>query len=197
MAPASETLLRLELETHAYHREVDQAWLDLMTPFLSRVAYAEQLARTYCFEAPLEAALAYTPHVASLDRDAPALGTRSRARLLRHDLFALDYPLTRVAPRLIAPFPSVCEALGWLYVVERSAQLFDMIRRNVLARIPDAPAEYLTDGGAGARWEHLGRVLDRVAGTSGLRDQIVHAAHDGFRCLLDLDLGEQPLRRRA
>lgn len=188
MEPASQTLARLELETHAYHHDADQAWLQLMTPFLSRVTYAKQLARAYRFEAPLEAALAYTPHAASL------VGTRSRSHLLRHDLFELDYPLGGLVPRLIAPFPSVCQALGWLYVIERSPRLFEMVRRNVIARLPDAPTAYLSDVDAEFRWRALGRVLDGVARTPQIRDQVVHAAHDAFRCSLDWYLGEQALR---
>jgi heme oxygenase len=187
----SQTLLRLELETHAYHRDADQAWLDLLRPFLTRAQYAEQLARAYAFEAPLEAALAYTPHIASL------IGTRARSRLLAHDLFALDYPLAKLAPRLIAPFPSVSQALGWLYVIERAARLFDMVRHNVAAHLPDAPTEYVTDPVAAERWADLGRILDRVARSTRIADQMIHAAHDAFRCQLDWYVGEQPLRRGA
>ena len=187
----SQTLLRLELETHAYHRDADQAWLDLLQPFLTRAQYAEQLARAYAFEAPLEAALAYTPHIASL------IGTRTRSRLLAHDLFALDYPLARIAPRLIAPFPSVAQALGWLYVIERTARLFDMVRHSVATRLPDAPVEYLTDPDAADRWADLGQILDRVARSTRISDQMIHAAHDAFRCQLDWYVGEQALRRGA
>jgi heme oxygenase len=187
----SQPLLRLELETHAYHGDADHAWLDLLQPFLTRAHYAEQLARAYAFEAPLEAALAYTPHITSL------IGIRARSRLLAHDLFALDYPLAKLSPRLIAPFPSVAHALGWLYVLERSARLYEMVRHNVVARLPDAPIEYLDDTEAAERWADLGHVLDRVARSPHITDQIIHAAHDAFRCQLDWYVGEQPLRRGA
>ncbi|HEY5949379.1 MAG TPA: hypothetical protein VIV40_27985 [Kofleriaceae bacterium] len=188
---ASTTLLRLELETNAYHRDADQAWLQLLTPFLTRASYTEQLSRAYAFEAPLEAALAYTPHVTSL------IGTRARSRLLAHDLFALDYPPAKLAPRLIAPFPSVAQALGWLYVVERTARLHELVLRNVRARLPDAPTEYLADSGANTRWDSLGQILDRIARSPRVTDQIIHAAHDAFRCSLDWYVGEQSLRRGA
>jgi heme oxygenase len=187
----SQTLLRLELETHAYHGDADHAWLDLLQPFVTRAHYAEQLARAYAFEAPLEAALAYTPHIPSL------IGTRARSRLIAHDLFALDYPLAKLTPRLIAPFPSVCEALGWLYVLERSARLHDMVHHNIVAHLPDAPVEYLTDPDAPKRWTGLGIILDRVARSNRIKDRIIHAAHDAFRCQLDWYVGEEPLRRGA
>ena len=191
MERPSQTLVRLELETHAYHRDADQPWLDLLDPFLTRLAYAQQLGRMYCFEAPVESALAYTPHMASL------IGHRARSRLLAHDLFALDYSQARLAPRLIAPFPTVAHALGWLYVLERSARIFDLVVRNVVARLPGAPTEYIADPAAPARWTALGDVLDSVARTAAITNPIVLAAHDAFRSLLDWYLGEQPLRRGA
>jgi heme oxygenase len=187
-------LLRIELETAAYHRDADDAWLQLLTPFLTRAGYAAQLARAYAFEAPVESAVAYTPHVTSL------VGMRARSRRLAHDLFALDHPSGRLTPRLIAPFPSVAEALGWLYVVERTARLHEMVLRNVRARLPGAPTEYLQDNDAAARWDELGQVVDRVARTPRVADRILHAAHDGFRCLLDWYVAtadDQPLRRGA
>jgi heme oxygenase len=187
----SHTLVRLELETHAYHRDADHAWLRLLNPFITRADYAEQLARAYAFEAPLEAALAYTPHLTLL------IGTRGRSRMLAHDLAVLDYPAAKITPRLIAPFPSVSEALGWLYVVERSARLFEMVRANVTARIAGAPVEYLDDPEAAHRWDELGNILDRVARSPRITDQIIHAAHDAFRCALDWYVGEQALRRGA
>lgn len=187
----SQTLVRLELETQAYHRDADQPWLDLMTPFLARHQYADQLARAYCFEAPVESALAYTAHVTSL------IGTRARSRLIAHDLFALDYSQSRLAPRLVAPFATVADALGWLYVLERTARLYEMVQRNVVTRLPGAPTEYLSDPDATERWTELGEVMDRVARTPRITDQIIYAAHDAFRSSLDWYVGEQALRRGA
>lgn len=184
-------LLRLDGETQAYHRDADRPWLDLLVPELRPRAYAEQLARAYTFEAPLEAALAYTPHVSSL------VGTRARSRLLARDLFALDVPAGSLAPRLIAPFPSITEALGWLYVLERGARLLDRVKRNVAVRLPNAPLTYVEDAEAASRWHELGSVLDRVARSPRVADQVIHAAHDGFRCLLDWYVSDQPLRRGA
>jgi heme oxygenase len=188
---SSQTLLALELETHAYHRDADEAWLDLLQPLVTRGQYADQLARAYAFEAPLEAALAHTPHIPSL------IGPRARSRMLAQDLFELDYPLAKLTPRLIAPFPSVAEALGWLYALERRARLFGLVRHNIRARLPSPPTEYLADDRAPRRWEKLGHVLDSVARSTEVTDQIIHAAHDAFRCQLDWYVGEQPLRRGA
>ena len=82
-------------------------------------------------------------------------------------------------------------------MVERSARLYEMVRHNVATRLPEAPTEYLDDPRATKRWDGLGRVLDRVARSSRVVDQIIYAAHDAFRCQLDWYVGEQPLRRGA
>jgi heme oxygenase len=184
-------MLRLDVETHAYHREADRPWLHLMVSGVTRAQYADQLARAYSFEAPLEAALAYTPHALSL------VGTRGRSRLLARDLFALDVSIATINQRLIAPFPSVSEALGWVYAVERSTRLLGKVKRNISARLPNAPIAYVDDPEASARWRELAAVLERVARSPRVADQIIHAAHDAFRCLLDWYVSEQPLRRGA
>jgi heme oxygenase len=186
----SHTLLRLELETHAYHRDADRAWLRLLAHDVTRATYTDQLARAYRFEAPLEAALACTSHVPSL------FGTRCRSCRLADDLAALDIPVARLAPRVIAPFPSLSEALGWLYVVERSARLYDMVERNIRTRLPGAPTSYVDDLSALTRWNMLGETIDRIARTPRIRDQILHAAHDAFRTALDW-FKPEPVRRGA
>jgi heme oxygenase len=184
-------LLRLDVETHAHHRLADRPWLNLMVTGVTRAVYAEQLARAYAFEAPFEAALAHTPHAVAL------IGVRTRSRLLAQDLARLDYPLAKHGPRLIAPFATAPEALGWLYAVERSTRLLARVRANITSRVPDAPVSYVTDPGAEQRWRELEGVLERVARSPRVADQIMHAAHDAFRCLHDWYLREEPLRRGA
>jgi heme oxygenase len=184
-------LLRLDVETHAHHRLADRPWLNLMVTSVTRALYAEQLARAYAFEAPFEAALAHTPHAVAL------VGVRSRSRLLAKDLSLLDYPHSKHGPRLIAPFANAPEAMGWLYAVERSSRLMGRVKTNIAARLPDVPAAYVDDPAAEQRWRHLEGVLERVARSPRIADQIIHAAHDAFRCLHDWYLREEPLRRGA
>ena len=183
------TLLRLELETQAYHRDADHRWLALVAPDVTRAQYADQLAKAYSVEAPLEAALAYTPHVTTM------LGRRARSRLLAQDLFTLDFPMHKVRPHLIAPFANLADALGWLYAIERTARLHDMIRRNITVRVPDVAEAmtYITDPHAAQRWSDLGEVLERVGAT----DKIIYAAHDAFRCMLDWYIGDEEALRRG
>jgi heme oxygenase len=173
-------LARLEAETHAYHRDADAVWLALLAPRLTRGEYAAQLSRAYGFEQPLEAALRYTSHVASM------LAPRQRAPLLECDLATLAEPppLSRC---WIAPFTSVAQAFGWLYAVERSARVLSMVCGNVLATRPDLQLAtmYLDDSAAQARWRALGVALDRIARGPRIEDPLVAAAHTAFHTVLD------------
>lgn len=174
-------LARLELETHAYHREADQPWLALLSPGVTRARYIEQLQRAYGLEQPLEAALGYTPHLSSM------VAPRRRARLLARDLAVLDVSALAPIPRCwIAPFPSLAEAFGWLYVVERSARLHAMVCGNVIAHLPElgSACSYLNDGTAVSRWRELGSAVDRVARTPRIEDELLAAAHSAFRVLI-------------
>lgn len=165
-----------------YHAEADSPWRALLAPDLTRVRYADQLARAYGFEQPLEAALQHTPYVGSI------LAPRTRSGHIKRDLFALDYGALAAIPRcLIAPFPSLAEAFGWLYVIERSARMHAMIAGHVLARLPQLAhaVTYLADDDAQNRWRQLGTALDRIAWSSRIEDQVIAAAHTGMRTLCD------------
>ena len=184
----SPALLRLNLETRAFHASADEGWLSLLGADASRWDYVRQLIATYGFEAPVEAALAYTPGL----KQAIDLRGRSRAGLLAQDLLALGLSASELArlPQCfpIAPFSGVVEALGWLYVAERATLLHDSIRRAIAKRIPDVAhaCSYLSayEGVANARWLELGHVLDRAAPDARATNELVTAACAGFRCLL-------------
>src|SRR5574338_1033973 len=166
---ASPTLLRLNLETRGFHALADEGSLALLRDDATRLDYARWLAAVYGFEAPLEAALAYTPNLKLLID----LRSRSRAGLVVQDLLALGLRAGEITdlPQCLpmAPFRSPIEALGWLYVVERSTLLHDAIRRHITSRLPELAiaTSYLSSyaGNAGARWAELGHVLDRAAPT--------------------------------
>ncbi len=184
----SPALVRLNLETRAFHAAADEGWLSLLGADATRWDYVRQLLSTYGFEAPLEAALAYTPGLKRL----LDLRERTRAGLIAQDLLALGMTASELAqlPQCfpIAPFSGPIEALGWLYVTERATLLHDSIRRAIAARIPDTSraCAYLAayDGLTNARWQELGHVLDRAAPTSRALGDLVNAASAGFRCLL-------------
>ena len=159
-----------------------------MSPGRGVSDYRELLTLVYGFEAPLEAALAYTPHLGALID----LRGRYRSGLIVEDLLALGLKPSQLAhsPQcMIAPFRGPAEALGWMYVVHRSTQLHEALRRHVTSQHPElAPATaYLSafEHSVGTRTLELAHTLDDIARTPQLRQQIVAAAHDAFRRALD------------
>ena len=181
-------MLRLNLETRSFHDAADRGWLALTEPDATRSDYLRQLVTTYGFEAPLEAAFAYTPNL-KLFVD---LRKRSRAGLIAQDLMELGLraaELSTIPQCLVAPFSGPVEALGWMYVAERATLLHDRVRRNLVATLPDGASvcSYLAayDGVAGARWSELGHALDKAARNESLLADVIHAAWSGFRTLID------------
>lgn len=182
-------LVRLAAETRAFHPEADAPWLDLVASGRprGRFDYVEQLVSAYGFDAPLEAALAYTPHLPAFFD----VASRFRSGLIVQDLLALGLTPSAIAGLrqcMIAPFASVAEAFGWLYVHQRTTLLFESVRTALVDRVPDVAgatnALCIHAGKTTAMWEALGPPLDRVARTTAVEDRVVQAAHDAFRTLL-------------
>lgn len=188
MVEVSSALVRLNLETRGYHAAADAGWRALMTPDVTAPAYADQLVRVYGFEGPLEAALAYTPNLELVIN----VHERFRAGFIAQDLLGLGLrpaEVARLPQCVLAPFASPLEALGWLYIIERSTLLHDEVRRYLRARLPAAAdaCVYLSacDGIANARWYDLGRRIDRAARTPRMVDDVIAGAHTAFRCWID------------
>jgi len=177
---AARVLMRLNMETRVHHADVDATWHALLTFNVTRRQYAEQLIRVYGFEAPLEGALAYMP---GLD-----YRERTRSGLLVEDLLVLGYTPDQIAQLrqcpAIVPFREIAEALGWLYALERSALLHDMLRKHLVSRMPELgrACSYLaaSEGAANKRWRDFGHLLDRVASAS--EDGVVDAARAALCC---------------
>ena len=198
MPEPSAMLARLDAATRDHHAEVDAYWLDLMAQGVTEDQYSSQLVRLYGFEAPLESALAYTPGFSVADRR-----DLTRSGLIVQDLIALGMKAaaaSRLPQSNIAPFANAQEALGWWYVSERQSQLYNSIKRHVIARIPRLAnaCSFLGsyDGVAAARWQHLGSVLDAHAWKHG-DDAILTAASAAFAHTLQWFRGTQPLARGA
>ena len=176
--------MKLNMATRYSHAEVDEPWLDLLRPTVSRAHYLNHLVRTYGVLAPFEGACKYTP---GLNRILD-LVQQTRAGLIAQDLLALGLTPVQVATvpqcHAITTFRNVAEALGWLYVIERSTLLQDGIRRHLLQQLPEVePAcAYLSayEGRAGEHWMTFGRVLDRIGARVEVADEIVSAANVGF-----------------
>jgi heme oxygenase len=181
-------LARLNLETQAYHAAADEGWRSLLSTDISKFRYVQQLKLAYGFEGPLEAALAYTPSLDGIIN----VHERYRAGYIAQDLIALGMrpgEVARLPQQTIAPFANPLEALGWMYVADRGTPLFDEVRRYLAVRLPDAreACVYLSanDGHVSARWQALGQALDRAARSPRMADEIIAAAHAGFRAWLD------------
>jgi heme oxygenase len=187
MESAATTLLRLNLETQAHHAAADQLWAPLLDPKVTKWQYVARLALVYGFEAPLESALAYTPNL----RLAIDIRSRIRAGLVAQDLITLGLTASEVAdlPQCfpMAPFGSPLEALGWLYVSERTTLQHDVVCKNVVGRMPEMAkaTAYLSvyDGIVGLRWQELGSAFDRFVRTDRALDEVIVGAHSAFRCL--------------
>jgi len=185
MKPLSRTLIQLNLATRERHPTADGLWLELMVPGVRKSDYIRQLIMVYGFEAPLEAALRYTPGLNAL----VDLRAHSRAGLLVQDLMRLGIGPSRIAglAQRFTTFSSPAEALGWMYVVERATLLHGSVRRFLNARLMElsSASSYLSayDGVTGDRWSDLGGALDAVAATPAGKRQLLRAADLGYEAL--------------
>jgi heme oxygenase len=181
----AKMLTKLNLETREFHGRADYPWLPLLdeTKAIGHSDYAKYLIERYGFEAPLEAALAYTPHLG----DVIDVHPRFRAGLIAKDLIELGLSASAVASIqqcMIEPFASPEEAFGWLYVHERCTLMFEHVSSELCRRIPDLcdAMSYLhaNAGHIGAAWESFTQALDRVSATPEAQQQVVEAAREAF-----------------
>jgi len=185
MQRLSRTLIQLNLATREQHLAADAAWLDLMVPIVRKHDYVQHLVQVYGFEAPLEAALRYTPGLSAL----VDLRPRLRAGLIVQDLMRLGLTPGRIAalPQRFTTFSAPAEALGWMYVAERTTLLHGSLRRYLSLHIPEvaAASSYLSvyDGVVGQRWSDLGEALDAVAYLPSVKHRLVRAAIHAFEAL--------------
>ena len=196
MQRLSRTLIQLNLATREHHVAADAPWLELLVPSVTRRQYIEHLIMVYGFEAPLEAALRYTPGLSTL----VDLRSRQRSGLIVQDLMRLGLGAGRIAAlgqRFVA-FSSTTDALGWMYVAERATLLHGAVRRYLTLRLPelDKATSYLSayDGVAGDRWSELGNALQTVAHSPWAQYQLVRAASEGFLASREWFEGGTPLR---
>ena len=161
-------LSRLFAETRMHQGMVDADALDV-----ARAGYAAYLVKRYGFEAPLESALAVAPGVAQVID----LQARQQSLMLVEDLVELGLPLARVLeiPHAdVRAFRDVRDALGWLYVSDRSAAAHD----RIVQKLPRCTIHWRRDA-VGAR-DAIGRALDALASDEQSEDRIIDAAIRGF-----------------
>lgn len=178
---------RLNDETRRHHADAEADFDVLFEAETTPRHYLMFLVRAYGFEAPLESTLAMTPNL-DLMMD---LRQRTKAGFLAQDLIALGLRPGQVAelPQCLAipQFRGVAEALGWMYVTERTTLAHSVLRRHLLTRLPRemrSAANYLSSytGVVGARWRQFGAILDDVCAMAEIANRVVAAANEAFRC---------------
>ena len=182
--------------TRQFHADVDEPWLDLMRPSVSRSDYFAQLVRTYGLVAPFESACKYTPRLERVLE----FGRLSRAGFIAQDLLVLGLSASELATipqcRAITMFKDVAEAAGWLYVVERATLLRRNLRRHLLRRIPEIndACAYLAafDQHDGDHWSSFGRMLDRIGSRPDSAREMMATAEAGFASVKHWFRSSQP-----
>jgi heme oxygenase (biliverdin-IX-beta and delta-forming) len=178
---------RLNEETRVHHAEAEADFDILFDSETTPAHYLKFLVRVYGFEAPLESTLAMTPNL-ELMID---LKERQKAGYLAQDLMALGLRPAQIAelPQCltIPQFRGAAEALGWMFVVERTTLAHSVLRRHLLTRLPKelrAASNYLSayTGVVGSRWRQFGATLDDVARHPAIADRVIVAANDAFKC---------------
>ena len=193
------TLAYLERDTASFHADADRCWRHLLeSNEATREDYAKQLCVTYGFEAPFEAACAYTPGLSHVIE----LRGRSRAGLIAQDLLTLGWVPTQITAmhtRSLAPFQDPAEALAWMYVVERPTLRFDEIRYHLASRFTDLVRAtlYLSayEHQTSRRWSELGTALDRLCTSDKARERVSAAAADAFEMLITWQRSHGPALR--
>lgn len=180
----SSGLVRLNLATRQWHASVDDGWLSLLRPTVTVAEYVGQLVRTYGLVAPFESACRYTPGLSGV----VDFGQLNRAGLIAHDLLALDLSASQLANVPICPsitvFNSVAEALGWLYVVERTTLLADGLTHHiqyVMPQVAHATAYLDTFAKRSAEhWQKFGREIDHALADPELAHEVEAAGRRAF-----------------
>ena len=183
------TLLeRLRERTGPWHRRLE-AELPLMRPGGDERVYARYLAQLWGFHAPVERALALVP---GLERAGLPVAARVKCPALAADLEALGLSRAEIA-RLpwceFSPCPTdVPSALGCAYVLEGATLGGQVVRRELLRRIPgtiERASRYLTIYGAetGACWREFTHVLASFRGDARAAATVVDSACATFAAL--------------
>jgi len=175
----------LKSETQSHHLRLEQR-LNLLQRVITLRDYRELLSRLYGIYAPLEPVLwrALDPLKEEL-----SLARRKKAPLLSRDLAACglkDADIVAIQRwREIAPFPSLPQALGHLYVLEGATLGGQVIARHLRKILPlkkTAGLSFFHSYGADAseRWRQFRDVMTRHITTPAQQELAVGAALETF-----------------
>jgi heme oxygenase len=170
-------LSRLAAETRVQQSLADVDGLELVASGRGEARYLAYLVKRYGFEAPLESALAVAP---GIDRVID-LHARRQTRRIVDELVALGMPLASVLEIPHADVSAVHDlrdALGWLYVSDRSAMTHGLVARELLRKTPALTIGWRHDWLA-AR-EAMAIALEIVARSPDDEARILEAVLHGF-----------------
>lgn len=175
--------MRLNAATRHFHADVDEPWLDLVRPNIGVSDYLAVLVRTYGLVAPFESACRYTPGLVRVIDFRHMM----RAGLIAQDLLALGLSPQQVASiptcSAVSMFQTTSEALGWLYVIERSTLLQDGIRKHLLRHVNiEHACSYVSayESRVGEHWAAFSRTLERAVADASAANDIIHSACTAF-----------------
>jgi heme oxygenase len=177
------TLERLDKQTAVHRCVADADRLALTDNPATEQRYTAYLVRTYGFQAPLESAFAITP---GLDAHVD-LSHRVWSGVLASDLVALGYPIEQIldAPvRTRAPFRTLTEALGWLYVAEQTRNGHQLLRHYLATKLDRLSGISCVPRVTKCQWAELDNVLDEAAPSEALEHAVLEAfeaQHRWFR----------------
>ncbi len=180
MQSADGFLMWLFEETRACHTRADAA-VEARTANMTTSSYRSFLTAMLGFDAPLEAALAYTRPISGL------FELRHRAGFLVHDLLSLGmrpHEIAMLPQCSITPFTDAATAAGWLYVYERSRLQHPVLCTHIKAALPDvreATQYFCQDDIAVSRnWSSFVSRLEALADERNARAAIRDAALEAF-----------------
>lgn len=181
-APRSSWMLALLAHETRSQAAGDTSRLSLLAGAVTAARYRSFLGQVYCFEAPIESAIARTA-----DLDLRPLEAHLKVPHLEADLEALGIRTRPVGAPSTLGFESAADALGWLYVLQRNTLLHGQLHRHLERRLPAEArlaGRYLSalEGTAGAQLRALGAMLDATARQTRTADRIVAAAKEAWRC---------------
>lgn len=177
------TLERLSKETTVHRCVADADRLALTDNPATAERYTSYLVRTYGFQAPLESAFAIVPGLsAHLD-----LPHRVWSGVLASDLVALGYPIEQIldAPvRTRAPFRTLTEALGWLYVAELTRNGHQLLRHYLSTKLDGLDRASCVPRVTKGQWAELALALAGASPQEELEQAVIdafEAQHRWFR----------------
>jgi heme oxygenase len=184
VVPHESFLMWLFEETRTFHTRAD-AMIEARTTNVTTSSYRALLQATLGFEAPLEAALAYTPAITGL------FELHHRSGYLVHDLLSLGMrpqEISLLPQCTIMPFNDAASAAGWLYVYERSRLQHPAMCMRIKSELPEvriATQYWCTDDIQVTKtWSSFVSRLEALADERNARAAIRDAAVQAFEAHL-------------